>query len=196
MFQCHKGDETWDKLEKGPLNLGRTKKSALSLILAILHRITLWRIGQPTQPPPFLPTPVSNAIKNQTDIGCLQALMGIIYHDWAEVQNAYMRYLGAKISGIRLICALIKNCGTPHGKFGTLGTTPSTIPMSTPQKEILCLINETFSYHFNRHSSGIPIRCHFLFKKNSHYPTMTRSPATVVDSCNIQFLPMISKKFQ
>ena len=34
--------------------------------------------------------------------------MGIISHDWAEVQNAYLRSLRAKISGVRWISALTK----------------------------------------------------------------------------------------
>ena len=34
--------------------------------------------------------------------------MGLISHDWAEVQNAYLLYLGAKISGVIWIYTLIR----------------------------------------------------------------------------------------
>ena len=83
-------------------------KAAPSLKPDIFHRITLCRKGQPLRPPPSLPTPVATSFKKQTNIGWIQTLMGLIFHDWAEVQNTYLRSLGTKISGVRWISALIR----------------------------------------------------------------------------------------
>ena len=52
-----------DKLKNFLSIWGEQNKADPGTILAIIHVITLWRKGQPLQPPPYLPTTVSNALK-------------------------------------------------------------------------------------------------------------------------------------
>ena len=69
-----------EKYQKGPSKLGITKKSGpqphfgySSCNLTLAQR-------KPHMPP--LLTPVTNASKKQTSVRWLQALMGLISHDW------------------------------------------------------------------------------------------------------------------
>ena len=163
IFQCHKGDETWYKILKVLTSWGEQDKAATSIIPSILHGITICRKGQPPQPPTYIPTPVDNALKKQTNIGWLQALMGLISHDCVEVQNTYLRLLGEKTSGVRWISALIRNLwNTAWGiwKFRNHTLHATNVPKKT---KILPLINTRVSLHFNRGIPGLPLRCHFLF---------------------------------
>ena len=99
--------------------------------------------------------------------------MGLISHDWAELQNTYLRSLGAKISGVIWISALIIKLRDTELEIcnfrnHTLHATDG------PQKtEILGLINIRVARHFNRGISGLLIRCHFLLKTDIH-PLLSR----------------------
>ena len=99
IFQCYKGDEMWDNIKKVPSSWGEQNKSAPGLIPSIIYVIAFWRKGQPLQPPPYIPTQLANTFKKQTNIGCIQALMVLISHNWAEVKNAYLRSLGENFLG-------------------------------------------------------------------------------------------------
>ena len=154
--------------KKIPLIWGEQNKAAPSLIPDILHGIKLWRKGKKPKPPQYLPTPVYNAFKKQTNIGWLQALMGLISHNCVEVQNSYLRSLGAKITGVRWISALIRKLwDTAWGicKFRDHTFHATDGPKKT---EILGLINTRLARQFNKGISGLLVRCHFLFKTNIH----------------------------
>ena len=87
---------------------GERNKAPPSPISAIMHGITLWRKGHQLSPPNTLTTPVANAFKKQTNIGWLQSLMGLISHDWEEIQSAYLRSLAADISRVIWISSIIR----------------------------------------------------------------------------------------
>ena len=104
------------------------------IVLAILHCTPLWRKGKLTHPPPTLSTPVANTFKNKSNTGWPQDLMGLISHDWSDIQNLYLQSLGDKISGKRGIYPSSKNNGIWNGTYGTTGNTPF-IQLKVPQKK-------------------------------------------------------------
>ena len=73
------------------LSWGEQKKAAPNLILDILHVRCLWRKAHISPPSPPLPTPSSNSLKKQSSIGCPQDMIGLISHNWAEIQNVYLQ---------------------------------------------------------------------------------------------------------
>ena len=168
IFYYHKEDKTWDKLKKLLSIWGEQNKAAPSFLLDIIHKITLWRKVQPLQTPPYLPIPVANTFKKYTNIGWLQALMGLISTDWAEVQNAYLRYLGAKYSGAIWIYVLIRKLWNTEWDIWKFRNHILHATDAPPKTEILALINRRVSLHFNRGIQGLPLRRHFLFKTNIH----------------------------
>ena len=96
-----------EQSKKGPLKLGRIKQSIpKSNPIHYTENHTLEERTTP-QTPTIPPHPLANALKQKTYIGWLQDLMGLISHDSAEVQMSYLISLGAKISGVRWISALI-----------------------------------------------------------------------------------------
>ena len=57
----------------------------------------------PATPPPNLSTQAEEAFNKQNNIELLQALTGILAHEWAKTQNAYLQSLGAKFTGQRWV---------------------------------------------------------------------------------------------
>ena len=94
--------------------------------------------------------------------------MGLISHDWAELQNTYLRSLGAKISGVRLILALTRNLWYTAWEICNFRNHTLHATGGPQKTEILGLINTRVSRHFNIGISGLPIRCHLLLKTNIH----------------------------
>ena len=92
--------------------------------------------------------------------------MGLISHDWSEVQNAYLISLGAKISGFRWISALIRKLWNTAWDIWNFRNHILHATYAPKKTEILALINIGVSLHFNRGILGLPLICHFLFKTN------------------------------
>ena len=94
--------------------------------------------------------------------------MGLISHDWSEVQNAYLRSLGTKISRVIWISALIRKLWDTAWDIWNFRNHTLHDTDAPPKMEILSIINTRVSRHFNIGISGLTIRCHFLFKANTH----------------------------
>ena len=114
-----------------------------------------------------LPTPVANDFK-KTSIGWIQALMGLIAHDWAEIQNSYLRSLGPKISGQRLISSLIRKLWNTSWDIWNFRNHTLHSNEGPTKTETLSSINTRVTYHYNRGIKGLPKIYHFVFKTNIH----------------------------
>ena len=84
IFKCKKGDDTWENPQKTLVRRGIKNRSEPTLIIDILHGISLWRKGNLTPPPPNIPTQVEAEFKKKNYIGWLQALTVLLAHKWAE----------------------------------------------------------------------------------------------------------------
>ena len=149
IFQFSKGEKTWYNLNKVLSRWRERNKADPNITPEIIHGITLCRKGKPLQPPPSLPILVDNVFKKQTDLGWLQALMGLIYQNWAEVQNAYLGSLGAKISGVIWISALITKLWNRSWDIWSFRNHIIHATDGPKKKKILALINRRVSLYFN-----------------------------------------------
>ena len=71
---------------------------------------------QPPNPTQTLPNPIARAFRKQGEIGWLHALIGLMSHNRAELQNSHLQYLGAKITGEIWISSTIrKTLGLTQG---------------------------------------------------------------------------------
>ena len=86
----------WEKLKKSLVRRGIKNRAEPTLILALLHGISLWRKGYLSPTPPNITTQVEAALNKQNNIGWIQKLTGILSHEWSETQNSYLQSLGAK----------------------------------------------------------------------------------------------------
>ena len=79
-----------EKYQKGPSQLGRTKQNCAqhNLIYFTRNLTLLQRTPHMSQPYPLQWTTPS---KQQTSIGWLQVLIGLISNYWAEMQNSYLQ---------------------------------------------------------------------------------------------------------
>ena len=84
IIQYKKGDDTWEKLKKTLVRRGIKNRAEPTLIPDLLHGIYLWRKGNLPPLPPNLPTQAEAAINKQNNIGWLQALTGLLAHEWTE----------------------------------------------------------------------------------------------------------------
>ena len=90
--------------QKDTTKMGNKNRSELNLIPDLLRVISLWRLPLL---PPNLPTIVATVFNKQNNIGWLQSLTVILAHKWVETHNAYLIYLGAKVTGQRWVSTLI-----------------------------------------------------------------------------------------
>ena len=155
----------------------------------ILHIIYLWRKGH-----------ISHKLltfhqqwpmtSKKSIIGWLQALMGLMSHDWAEIQNTYLQSLGSKISGQIWISSQIrklwyKSWDIPNWINHTLHSSEG------PKKTVILDINHTIvTLHLNKGMIGLTKICHFLFKTNIH--TLLSFPVRQCLSC----LELVSRSCQ
>ena len=84
--------------------------------------------------------------------------MGLIPHNWVEVQNAYIRSLGAKITGVIWISALIRKLWDTAWEIWNFRNHTIHSTDGHPKTEILGLINTRVARHLSRGISGPPIR--------------------------------------
>ena len=108
LFQCSKGNNKCDKLKKILLEWGERNRAAPQIISAILHGISKWRKGQMPSNPPPQPLDVARDFENQTNIGWLQALIGLTEGSWDEIQNMHLQLLEKKTTGKRWISYLLR----------------------------------------------------------------------------------------
>ena len=157
---------------------------------------TLEKRKTPLTTSPFLPTTVANSFKKQTNIGCIQALMGLIYHYWAELQNTYLRSLGTKNSGLIWIFALIRKlwntawviCNSRnHTVQATVWPQKNVNPISYQYKSL-----PTLRQRIPRNPQNMPVP----IKKNPHSPLLTCPPETVMDISSLQCSPMLPENSQ
>ena len=98
---------------------------------SIIYFIWYIPMAQRTTKPPLSSYNHSSGVvlKTQSIVGFLQAMVVLLYHDWAYIQNIYIQSLGSKISGQRWIS------DTRYGTFGTIGTIP-LMKWVAPQKQL------------------------------------------------------------
>ena len=89
----------WEKLKKSLVRRGIKNRAEPTLIPDLLHDISLWCKGYLPLPPTNLPTQVEAELNKENIRGWLQALTGLLEHEWVETNNTYLQYLGAKVTG-------------------------------------------------------------------------------------------------
>ena len=168
LFQCSKGNNKCDKLKKILLEWGERNRAAPQIISAILHGISKWRKGQMPSNPPPQPLDVARDFENQTNIGWLQALIGLTEGSWDEIQNMHLQLLEKKTTGKRWISYLLRKLWDTAWYFWsfwnhTLHATD--IPRKT---EILDMIDKKVTLHINKGITGLPSHFHFMFPTSIH----------------------------
>ena len=149
ILQCKKGDDTWEKLKKTLVIWGIKNRAEPTLIPALLHDISLWRKGHLPLLPPYLPTQVESAFKKQNNIGWLQALTGILAHEWAETQNINLQYLGDKVTGRRWVSSLIRKLWYIAWDMWNYRNHTLHASDDPTKAAVLTHANARISYHFN-----------------------------------------------
>ena len=140
------------------------KRTEPTLITALLHGIYLWHKGHLLLHPTNIPTQVEEVFNKQNNIGCLQALTWLLAQEWAETHNAYLKYLGAKVTGWIWVSSLIRKLwDIAWDIWNYRNHTLKTSDLPT-KATLLTHANTRISYHFNRGTIRLATTCHFLFK--------------------------------
>ena len=106
--------------------------------------------------------------------------MGLISHDWSDIQNLCLKSLSDKISSQRDILSLIKNNGIRHETYGTTGTTPF-IQLTVPQKQrFLPELTQEMSTTFKEELQALLADATLYLKQTStlYYPVQSTKAFT------------------
>ena len=107
-------------------------------------------------PPPLLTLQFSRKFKNQSNIGWLQSLMGLLSHDWAYIQNLYLQSLGAKVTGHIWIYSLIRILWDTNWDICNYMNHNLHAKDGPTEIDILACINTVITYHPLRGMTGLP----------------------------------------
>ena len=106
--------------------------------------------------------------ENQTNIGWLKALMGLLAKNWSEVQNLHIQFLGSKTSGKIWISLLIRKIWDVAWEFWNFRNNTLHGPEGPRKLDIIDLINKGVTRHLEKGSIGLPTQFHFLFHTSIH----------------------------
>ena len=100
--------------------------------------------------------------------GWNHSLMGLLSHNWANIHNLYLQYLGLNITSRRFISSLIRKLYDTAWDFWTYNNHDLHATDEPTKTEILSFIYTIIKFHLLRGMTGLPHSYHFLFKINFH----------------------------
>ena len=151
------------KSQKKLVRWGIKNISESTLIPFLIHGILFCCKGNLSIPSTNLSTQLEESFNKNKYIVWLQALTGILTNVWAETHNAYLKYIGAKVTGQRWVSSLIRKLwevAWDMWNYRNHNLHTSYVPTKA---EVLAHTNSIISYNFNRVTIGLGTRCHFIF---------------------------------